>query len=205
MMATMPARTRSGDFTYDDFCTLVGDGCKGDLIDGVIYMASPENLRANDLGNWLTMVLRVFVRRRGLGRVFSSRVAYRLDNKNAPEPDVAFVSNANADRLRKGRVEGPPDFAIEIVSPESVERDYIKKRNQFERFGVPEYWIIDEDEQTVTILRLDAHGKYRGLRRQKGILRSQEVTDFWIDVNWLWQDPLPDEMETAQQILGATN
>jgi Uma2 family endonuclease len=137
--------TRSGVFTYDDFCTLVRDGEKGDLIDGVIYLASPENTEANELEVWLLTFMSCFVRRRKLGKVFVSRVAYRLDKNNAPEPDSGFVSNANAHRIKRGQVEGPPDLAIEIVSPESVDCDYNKKRVQYEQFGVPEFWIIDQE------------------------------------------------------------
>ncbi len=203
-MTTTLRRPRTGDFTYEDFCSLVKDGQKGDLIDGVIHMASPENTRANDLEGWLLMVMRGFVRRRKLGKVYVSRVAYCLDKKNAPEPDIGFVGTANAHRIKSGQVEGPPDLAIEIVSPESVERDYDKKRRQYEHFGVPEYWIVDEDERKVTLLRLDAKGKYREIRPRKGILTSQILPGFWLDPLWLWQDPLPDELDTVQQLLAAT-
>ncbi len=89
---------------------------------------------------------------------------------NAPEPDILFVANKNRDRLHRGGVEGPPDLAIEIVSPESVERDYDKKRRQYQRFKIPEYWIIDEHERKVTLLRLDARGKYREIAAAQGNL-----------------------------------
>lgn len=193
--------TRSDVFTYDDFCVRVKDGEKADLIDGVIYMASPENLRANDLFGWLYSLMRLYVRKRQLGRIYGSRVACRLDDMNAPEPDILFVSSRHASRLKRNAVEGAPDCALEVVSPESVERDYIKKRIQYERFGVPEYWIIDEFEQKVILLRLDSHGKYREVRAKKGVFHSQVIEGFWLDPQWLWQQPLPDELETLQQLL----
>jgi Uma2 family endonuclease len=193
--------TRSGLFTYDDFCVLVGDGQKGDLIDGVIYMASPENIDSHDLFGWLYTVMRLYVRRRKLGRIFGSRVACRLDDKNAPEPDILFVADRNTKRLKRGGVEGPPDLAVEIVSPESVERDYDKKRRQYQRFGIPEYWIIDEDERKVILLRLDRQKKYREVAPRKGMLYSQALAGFRLDPNWLWQDPRPDEIEILQQLL----
>ncbi len=193
---------RSGVFTYDDFCALVPDGQKADLIDGVIYMASPHSIEANDLFLWLATVMRLYVRRKKFGKVYGSRVACRLDDKNAPEPDVLFVAERNRDRLKRGGVEGPPDLAIEIVSPESVERDYEKKRRQYQRFKIPEYWIIDEYERKVTLLRLDARGKYREVAPRKGLFHSQVLKGFWLDPNWLWQDPLADELETLQQLLG---
>jgi Uma2 family endonuclease len=193
---------RSGCFTYDDFCALVRDDQKADLIDGVIYMASPENIEANDLFLWLIVVMRLFARKKKLGKIYGSRVACRLDNKSAPEPDILFVANKNRDRLKRGGVEGPPDLAIEIVSPESVERDYDKKRRQYQRFKIPEYWIIDEHERKVTLLRLDARGKYREVAARKGIFHSQALEGFWLDPNWLWQEPFPDELEILKQLLG---
>ena len=196
------ATVRSGVFTYRDFCAIVQDDQKADLIDGVIYMASPENIEANDLFLWLATVMRLYVRRKKLGKIHGSRVACRLDDKNAPEPDILFVAEKNRDRLHRGGVEGPPDLAVEIVSPESVERDYDKKRRQYQRFKIPEYWIIDEDERKVTLLRLDARGKYREVAPRKGIFSSQVIEGFWLDPKWLWQDPFPDELEILGQLLG---
>lgn len=111
------------------------------------------------------------------------------------------MSRRHANRLKRTAVEGAPDWALEIVSPESVERDYVKKRSQYERFGITEYWIVDEYEQKVTVLRLDSHGKYREVRPKKGVFHSQAIEGFWLDPQWLWQDPLPDELETLEQLL----
>ena len=88
------------------------------------------------------------------------------------------------------------------MSPESVERDYDKKRRQYQRFKIPEYWIIDEHERKVIVLRLDARGKYREVAPRKGIFHSQVIEGFWLDPNWLWQDPFPDELEILQRLLG---
>lgn len=193
--------TRSGVFTYEDFCARVREDQKADLIDGVIYMASPENTDANDLYGWLFSVMRIFARKRKLGKVYGSRVACRLDDKNAPEPDILFVSNQNLGRVKREAIDGPADLAVEIVSPDSVERDYYKKRNQYEQFGIPEYWIIDEEEQKITLLRLDSKGKYREVQPKKGILKSQVMTGFWLDPKWLWERPFPDEIDILQQLL----
>ena len=198
-MATVP--TRSGSFTYDDFCALVTEDQKADLIDGVIYMASPENVDANKLFLWLVTVINLYVRQKKLGQVFGSRVACRLDDNNAPEPDILFVSAEHEDRIRPGGVEGPPDLALEIVSPESVDRDYDTKRRQYQRFGIPEYWIVDEEEQRVTLLRLGARGRYREVAARKGVFHSQALKGFRLDPSWLWQDPRPDELEILQQLL----
>ena len=199
-MATTMAR--SGVFTYRDFCAIVHDYQKCDLIDGVIYVASPENTDAAELFRWLISLMGIYARKKKLGRVLGSRVACRLDDKNAPEPDILFVSAKHRGRIKRGGVEGPPDLAIEIVSPESVERDYKKKRRQYQRFKIPEYWIIDEYKQKVTLLRLDARGKYREVAPRKGICHSHALEGFWLDPNWLWEDPFPDDLEILKRLLG---
>jgi Uma2 family endonuclease len=197
-------KTRVGDFTYEDFCALVREDRKADLIDGVIYMASPENIDANELFCWLLTIMHVYVEEKKLGRIFGSRVACRLDDRNAPEPDILFVGNDHADRIERGGVEGPLDLAIEIVSPESAERDYEKKRKQYQRFRVPEYWIIDEEEQKILLLRRNARGRYQEVAPKRGKLHSEALSGFWLDPNWLWQEPRPRVLEIVQQLLAGS-
>jgi Uma2 family endonuclease len=192
---------RSGTFTYDDFCSRVREDQKADLIDGVIHIASPEGLAANELFCWLITLIGLYVRQRKLGRVFGSRVACRLDEQNAPEPDILFVANKHLGRLKRSELKGPADLAIEIVSPESVDLDYAKKRRQYERFRFLEYWIVDEAIQQVTLLRLDRRGKYREVPARNGRLHSKVLPGFWLDPAWLWQDPRPDELDILQQLL----
>jgi Uma2 family endonuclease len=192
-MAT--ATTRSGVFTYDDFCARVREDQKTDLIDGVIYMASPENADANKLFVWLLTLISLYVEDKKLGAVFGSRVACRLDDKNAPEPDIVFVSTKHQGRIRRGGVVGPPDLALEIVSPESFERDCHEKRRQYQRFKVPEYWIVDEEDRKVVLLRLDSKGTYREVAARKGVLHSRVLTGFRLDPRWLWQNPRPKVLD----------
>jgi len=56
----MKTRTATGAYTFDDFCFLVGEETKADLIDGVIYMASPETTDANGLFVWLASLMDFF-------------------------------------------------------------------------------------------------------------------------------------------------
>lgn len=197
----MSAAVKFEPCTFDEYCALIKEHEKADLIDGVIYMASPENTDANEIVGWLYRVIQIYAEMKQLGRTFFSRVACKLDDTNAPEPDIAFVARRHAHRIRRGRVHGPPDLAVEVVSPDSVERDYGKKRTQYERFGVPEYWIVDELRQTVTLLRLGPKGKYREVRLKQGKLHSEVLPGFWIRPEWLWAETRPTTMLALQEIL----
>ncbi|HTU91813.1 MAG TPA: Uma2 family endonuclease [Gemmataceae bacterium] len=191
---------RTGPYTFEDFCEIIRDDQKADLIDGVIYMASPENTDANDLIGWLFTVMRVYTRRTKQGRIFGSRVALRLAEKHGPEPDIAFVHTEHLNRVKRGHVAGAADLAVEIVSPESVERDYERKRELYQEYGISEYWIIDEMDQSVMLLRLKT-GEYRQVRPKKGELHSKALAGFWLRPEWLWQEPRPDEFDTLMEIL----
>src|SRR5215470_15904475 len=92
--------------SFDEFCIVVRDKQKADLLDGVIYMASPESLDANRLFVWLIGLLDEFVDYFKLGEVFGSRAAFRLDDANSPEPDIAFVAKNRLDRKRRGFFDG---------------------------------------------------------------------------------------------------
>jgi len=188
-------------FTFDDFCFLVKEGQKADLIDGVIYMASPDSLNSYRLSKWLISITDDYVTELDLGEIFGIRIAFRLDLRQSPEPDIGFVSKSRLHLAREGYFDGPPDAAFEIVSPESIERDYFKKRLQYETYGVREYWIIDQLEESVTLLRLNKRGKYREVSPKDGILSSEAIDGFWLDPNWLWQSPRPRKAKILKQLL----
>ena len=196
----VPCPDRSGPYTFADFCSRVEDGQKADLIDGVIYMASPDNTDAGDLFCWLLSILYDFCEHHDLGKVYGSRIAFKLDEKNSPEPDVAVVLKKNLGRVVRRCVRGPADVAFEIVSPDSVHRDYEKKRNLYERFAVPEYWIIDEELQRVTLLYL-ASGTYKEARPRKGVLVSKVLPGFWLRPEWTWRKPRSRKADVLAEIL----
>lgn len=188
-------------YTFEEFCFLIKDGEKADLIDGVIYMSSPDNTDAATLFGWLFRLIGDFVEERELGEVYGSRVAFRLDRPQGPEPDIAFVRTNRSHTVQRGFVDGPPDLAIEIVSPDSIERDYVRKREQYRKAGVREYWIVDEMEKRVVLLRHTSSGAYREVKPRKGVLHSKVLPGFWLRLEWLWQDPLPKKKKVLAEIL----
>lgn len=197
----MSTTTKTSFVAFDEFCELIKDGQKADLVDGVIYVASPDNTDANDLNMWLCTLMRIYVQQKNLGNVYASRVAFRLDDRNGPEPDIGFVRKEHRHRIERGRVDGPPDLAVEIVSPDSVDRDYGKKRDQYEKFGVEEYWIVDELEERVTLLHLAADGRYREIEPEEGFLCSRVLPGFALRPEWFWQTPRLGEWELLRGML----
>lgn len=197
MVRRMPA----GTTTFDEFLELIHEDQKADLLEGVIHVASPENAEHNDLLRWLTVVLDLFIEERGLGRLTINKMAYRLSGRSAPEPDLGFVAANHLDRIKHGYVEGPPDLAVEIVSPESADRDYEQKRRSYESAGVSEYWIIDPLENSATFLVREGNS-FVEHHPVEHIYKSRVLPGFELDVRWLQQRPLPATMAIVRRILG---
>lgn len=179
-------------WTFEEFCDRIPEDQKADLIEGVIHVASPESLEGNELIGWVLWVMTGFVDEKDLGRVYFERVAFRLGKHQGPEPDIAFVRTDRLHLAQYGYFDGPPDLAMEFVSPESVERDYEKKRAQYQAAGVPEYWILDEILQKVTLLCLVAGAtEYAEVAAEDGAYRSAVLPGFYLRPEWLWASPLP--------------
>lgn len=204
-MATIPLLERGfrdGDITFEEFLDLIPNGQKADLLDGVIFMASPDNVDANDLNAWLCSVMRSYADALDLGKIYISRVAYRIGPKRGPEPDLSFVAKTMEARRRRGYIDGAPRLAIEIVSPDSVERDYVLKRAIYEAAGVGEYWILDPDESRATFLCLE-RGRFKERKPVRHIWRSRVLQGFWLDVRWLWDENRPNAHELVSRLLDA--
>lgn len=95
----------------------------------------------------------------GAGEVFSSNVALYcndIDDGCSAEfylPDIMVVCNSSI--INDEGVHGAPDMVIEVVSPESKQRDYNAKLSTYKIIGVIEYWIVDLADGLVTVYLKD--------------------------------------------------
>lgn len=198
----MIRRTKTGPLVFEDFLAMVSEDQKADLIDGVIYLASPENLGHNQLKLWLSTLLDLYNQHRQLGLVLADKFAFRLSDRTSPEPDLAFVRKDRLHLVNEGRgyMDGPPDLAVEIVSPDSVDRDYEDKRQRYEEAGVREYWVINPMEQAALFLILTDDGFAETLPDHH-IFQSEVLPGLALDVRWLWQRPFPSTLSIVQRLL----
>ncbi|MDB5391578.1 MAG: hypothetical protein JWM11_7224 [Planctomycetaceae bacterium] len=104
---------------------------------------------------------------------------------------------------KRSHLEGSPDLAIEIVSPDSIARDWREKFLEYEAAGVKEYWIIDPLTDSFEASVRNAEGKLMktGLNPE-GEFHSAIVPEFWLKPEWFWQADLPDPIQHLR-VLGA--
>ena len=101
----------------------------------------------------LYRILSSFVERQQLGVVMFAPLRMRLWQGKYREPDVLFMSRENAEQLGEKFWHGA-DLVMEVVSPDDPRRDWVTKRFEYARAGIPEYWIVDPTPRTVTVLHL---------------------------------------------------
>ena len=202
MLNPKPIYDEEAIIDWEMFCAMVEDGQKADLIDGVIYMASPDSRRANSINVFLLTLMNLYLQRKDIGgEVYVNRFAYRMSDHNAPEPDVGYVCEDRLTLMEEGGMRGAPDIAVEIVAKESRERDWVTKRALYEKFGVREYWIIDHLQKKFEFLKL-VRKRFVPMKLGGGhVFRSQVLPGFWLDVDWLLAKPLPSTPDCLDQIL----
>ncbi len=154
--------------------------------DGYLEVLPMPTQRHQFLVTFLYRVLLAFVEPRALGTVLVAALPVRLWGTKYREPDVVFMRAEHADRRHEQYWERP-DLVMEVVSPDYREHDLETKRNEYAQAGIPEYWIVDPEEERITVLRLTGeaytvHGEFgRGTKAQSALLPGFEVS---VDEVW---------------------
>jgi Uma2 family endonuclease len=128
------------------------------------------------------------------GKVYVAPRDVFFSDTNVGEPDVLYVRPEHLDRIEDMVVRSAPDLVVEVSSPSTRRLELVRKRELYERFGVPEYWYVDLDADRVEIYRL-GEGRYGSpaLMRHGEVLSSPQIPDFTIEV----ADVLGDEPEAT--------
>ena len=141
-----------GTYTIADYFA-TPEGERWELVDGVLYqMAAAPNRKHQDASENIGRCFADHIRPRRLGLVYRAPFAVLLPGESAVEPDLFFVSMARERILAERGCEGPPDLVVEILSPTNRRHDLEIKRELYARHGIPEYWILDSDAETVWAL-----------------------------------------------------
>ena len=199
-----PVEERRIPMTYEEWLVWSGEVGHSEWVDGEAIVFMTAKFNHQDLMLFLASIMRWYVRRRELGLVIVAPYEMRLiPGRSSREPDILFIAKANLDRFSDDRLEGPADLVVEFVSTDSVTRDRVAKFREYAAAGIPEYWIFDPrpGHRTHDFYRLGPDGTYHAVPLDAaGRYHSAALPGFWLDPEWLWQNPLPDEMEVLESI-----
>jgi len=152
--------------------------------DGELELLPMPTVKHQAISKFLLFILSAFVDPRG-GTVFYSPLRLLIREGKFREPDLMLLLDAN-DPRRDNRYWRGADLVIEVVSEDDPERDTVAKRADYAEGGIPEDWIVNPAEGTVTVLSLVAE---RGEYPEHGVFwRGQTATshllpDFGVQVS----------------------
>jgi Uma2 family endonuclease len=125
----------------------------------LLEMASPKPKHQTIVSN-INDLLKSFAKSNALGKVFLSPLDVVFQRGDSVQPDLIFIGNENLSIIKESHISGVPELLIEVVSKGSVARDYVEKKNDYEKFGVKEYWIVDSLNETIWVYALNDASKY---------------------------------------------
>ena len=178
----MPAAT-STKLTYEDYLLLPDDGRRHEIIDGEHYVNPAPNTKHQRILLRLAIALHNHVDPRKLGEIFIAPYDVVMSRFDVLQPDILFITAEHAELITTKNLQGTPDLVIEILSPSNRQHDEILKRKRYDRFGVAEYWIVDPDNDAITVFRRGASTLECVVRAAtEGTITSPLLPEFTLDV-----------------------
>ncbi|MEM1096545.1 MAG: Uma2 family endonuclease, partial [Bacteroidota bacterium] len=121
-------RLTSARLTYEDYCQLPNDGRQREIIAGIEYMAPAPNTFHQRLLGRLYVELSLFLRQHPIGEAFIAPYDVILSDHDVVQPDLLYVAQEHADRIKRHGLVGAPDLVVEVLSPSNRRHDEVQKR-----------------------------------------------------------------------------
>jgi Uma2 family endonuclease len=149
-----------------------------ELVDGKLEMLPMPTQAHQLIAAFLYRYIFEFVASRDLGLVLFAPLRVKVREGQIREPDIVFMAKEN-DHRRANEFWTGADLVVEVVSNDDPKRDLEVKRREYAEAGIPEYWIVDPRDSTITVLSL-AEGDSR--YTESGIYGSnQQATSVLLD------------------------
>ena len=123
-------------------------------------------------------------------RVFTAPLDVRLfpeedgSDDTVVQPDLLVV--CDRDKLAKGSVNGPPELAIEIVSPSTSKKELFLKFMAYLDAGVQEYWVIEPEQRLVQVHIYEKGHFISSSYKKDNTIASSVLQGFSIDLKTMW-------------------
>ncbi|MGK7890675.1 MAG: Uma2 family endonuclease, partial [Leptolyngbyaceae cyanobacterium] len=185
--------TRTPSLSFEDYLNYDdGSDRHYELVDGQLILMNPPRLEHFLIVDFLDTAIKAEIRRLSLPWLTFREAGVRTGYAKSRLTDLCVVTREQAQELlgQSAVFQTPPQLVVEVVSPDSIARDYRYKRSEYAAVDIPEYWIVDPLESCLTIL-LWEEGWYEEVQ-----IRDQQPLSSRI---------FPDLTLTTDQILAASN
>ncbi|WP_420265886.1 Uma2 family endonuclease [Candidatus Magnetominusculus dajiuhuensis] len=131
----------------------------------------------------LYLKIAAFVLMKDLGQVYYSPLDVIFEESlNRLQPDILFIRKENM-AIFQDWVRGVPDMVCEIVSRGTFIRDTATKKEIYEKYKVPEYWIVIPEFKAVEVLTIenDRYERY-SIAEIEGVVTSKVIEGLQVNI-----------------------
>jgi Uma2 family endonuclease len=150
--------------------------------DGYLEVLPVPTDKHQSVLEFLYVLFIAFVHPRG-GKMHLAGIRLKVSKDRFRGPDLLLVKDAQ-DPRRQNRFWTGADLSLEVVSKDKPARDLVEKRNEYAMCGVPEYWIVNPQDENITVLKLD-QGTYveHGVFHRGNVATSLILPGFTVNVD----------------------
>ncbi len=176
---------------------------KAEFINGEIIVHAPSAYQHWSVLSSIASIISIYVHARNLGSVGIAKVMIGLE-RNDYEPDLVFFPEEKAEQFDEEQEIFPaPDLVVEILSKETEAIDRGIKKMDYAANGIPEYWIVNPERQTIEqyLLFLPKDGVYSPAKiyRIYDEIESRAIQGFKIPIAAVFDDAI--NVQTIEAIL----
>ncbi len=173
-----------------------------ELVRGVIEEKPVIQLGPERCSRWLYQLIGLYVEKRKLGEMLSSRIMVKTEAFGGRMPDLLFVRQERLDIVQQKVVYGAPDLIIEIVSPNDRPSHLRELETEYFGLGVLELVFVHLSKQEIHFLRRQDDG-YSLMIVTEGTLTFEALPGLTLQAEWLLEEPRPDVFDTLSTLLTA--
>ena len=177
--------TPTTKYSYREYQLFPDNGMRHEIVDGDHYMSPAPSTKHQTVSRRIQFQLYAQLELKGLGQVFNAPTDVELAPHDIVQPDILVVLQRNAQMVSAKRIRGVPDLIIEILSDSNPDHDRVLKLEMYQRVGVPEYWIVDPEEEFVEAYVL-AEGRLKLVDTHRKSIQIVTMPGFEIDLNQVW-------------------
>ena len=193
-------RVADRPISFDRFLE-IAEGQWLELVDGVIVEKEAVIQLDHELcTQWLYQTAGVYVKKRRLGLMLSSRIMVQIDGFGGRMPDLLFVRQERLAIVQQKAVMGAPDLVLQLVTPHDRASDLRALEADYARIGVPELVFIHLRKQEIHLLRL-RDGQYEVEVITSGPVAFESLNGLILQAEWLLTEPRLDEVDTLAALL----
>ena len=155
-----------------------------ELLNEKLVRRTAPSVKHQDVVNNLSFLFNLHNKNKELGRLYLAPIDVYFDDGNGVQPDLSFIKKERLFIIEnEDYINGAPDLIVEVISPGSVRRDKVDKKDLYQRFAVKEFWLIDPQNQTIEvyIIENDVY-KLHDFQEQKGKISSILLEGFEVDL-----------------------